>query len=97
MDMMMVFLNGTLSENIYMTQPPGYAKKEEHLVCKLKRSLYGLKQSPRCWIIVFKDHMESTGFKQSAADPCTFVRSKGSNLTIFAVYKDDLIIITKCS
>ena len=41
------FLNGVLDEEIYMAQPPGYIKDdEEHLVCKLKRTLYGLKQSP---------------------------------------------------
>eukprot|EP00731_Ephydatia_muelleri_P018948 Em0011g988a len=50
MDVVTAFLNGTLEEEIYMEQPPGYIKKgEEHLVCKLKKSIYGLKQSPRCW------------------------------------------------
>ena len=60
MDVVTAFLNGTLDEDIYMEQPPGYIKKgEEHLVCKLKRSLYGLKQSSRCWNTVFKQYMES--------------------------------------
>lgn len=50
MDVVTAFLNGTLGEEIYMDQPPGYIKKgEENLVCKLKRSIYGLKQSSRCW------------------------------------------------
>ena len=44
---------------------------------------------------VFKKHMESTNFKQCTADPCFFVRSEGTDLTIIAVYVDDLIIITK--
>ena len=60
MDVVTAFLNGTLDEDIYMEQPPGYIKKgEEHLVCKLKRSLYGLKQSSRCWNTVFKQLMDS--------------------------------------
>ena len=47
MDVVTAFLNGVLDEEIYMVQPPGYIKDdEEHLVCKLKRTLYGLKQSP---------------------------------------------------
>ena len=58
-------------EEIYMKQPPGYVKEgEEDLVCKLRKSLYGLKQSSRCWNTVFKEHMESINFRQCTADPC---------------------------
>ena len=96
LDVVTAFLNGTLEEEIYMEQPPGYTKGgEKNLVCKLKRSLYGLKQSSRCWNTVFKEYMESTNFKQCTADPCIFVRSEGTDLTIISVYVDDLIIITK--
>ena len=96
MDVVTAFLNGTLDEEIYMEQPPGYVKEGmECFVCKMKKSIYGLKQSPKCWNTVFKEHMESTNFKQCTADPCIFVRSKGTDLTIIAVYNDDLIIITK--
>ena len=96
MDVVTVFLNGTLDEEIYMEQPPGYIEKgEEHLVCKLKRSLYGLKQSSRCWSTVFKEYMESINFKPCTADPCIFVTGEGADLTIIAVYVDDLIAITK--
>ena len=96
MDVVTAFLNGTLDEEIYMEQPPGYIKKgEEHLVCKLKRSLYGLKQSSRCWNTIFKEYMESINFKPCTADPCIFVTGEGADLTIVAVYVDDLIVITK--
>ena len=75
-----------------MEQPPGYIEEgEEHLVCKLKRSLYGLKQSSRCWNTVFK----SINFKQRTADPCIFVTGEGADLTIVAIYVDNLIVITK--
>ena len=73
MDVVTAFLNGTLEEEIYMEQPPGYTKGgEKNLVYKLKRSLYGLKQSSRCWNTVFKEYMESTNFKQCTADTCIF-------------------------
>ena len=96
MDVVTAFLNGTLEEEIYMEQPPGYIKKgEEHLVCKLKKSIYGLKQSPRCWNKVFNEYMTSLSYEQCAADPCVLVRTEGTETTIIAAYVDDLIIIAK--
>ena len=96
MDVVTAFLNGTINEEIYMEQPPGYIKKgEKDLVCKLNRSIYGLKQSSRCWNTVFKQYMKSINFIQSIADPCIFISGEEANLTIIAVYVDDLIIITK--
>ena len=63
MDVVTAFLNGELSEEIYMQQPDGYViPGKEHLVCKLKKSLYGLKQSPRCWYNAFHMYVESIGF-----------------------------------
>ena len=55
MDVETAFLNGKLDEEIYMQQPEGYVKpREEHLACKLEKSLYGLKQSSRYWRKVLK-------------------------------------------
>ena len=96
MDVVTAFLNGTLDKDIYMAQPEGYVQQgKEHLVCKLKKSLYGLKQSPRCWNQAFTDFMESIGFKQSKADPCIYVRDTDITPCIIAVYVDDLIIAAK--
>ena len=95
MDVVTAFLNGTLDEEIYMQQPEGYIKPgSEHLVCKLERSLYGLKQSPRCWNKAFHNYLVKIGFKQTTADPCVYVR-EGNTLTIVAVYVDDLIILAE--
>ena len=97
MDVVTAFLNGTLEEEIYMQQPAGYVQPgKEEMVCKLKKSLYGLKQSPRCWNKAFKEHMKSANFKQSTADPCIFTKTEESGeITIVAVYVDDLIVATK--
>ena len=95
MDVVSAFLNGILDDEIYMQQPDGYVQLgKESLVCKLKKSLYGLKQSPRCWNKVFHEYMESIGFKQSTADPCVYVRST-ETLAVVAIYVDDLIIVTQ--
>ena len=96
MDVVTAFLNGELEEEIYMQQPEGYVESgNENLVCKLKKSIYGLKQSPRCWNQAFRKLMESLDFKQCQADPRIFIKgSEADKLTIIAVYVDDLIIIT---
>ena len=95
MDVVTAFLNGTLDEEIYMQQPDGYSQPgKEHLVCRLKRSLYGLKQSPRCWNTAFTDYLESISLVQSEADPCVFV-STVDTVTVGAVYVDDLVLIAK--
>lgn len=94
MDVVAAFLNGKMDEEIYVEQPDGYVvPRKENLVCKLKKSLLGLKQSPPCWYSAFREYVESTEFKQSDADPCVYVRTVGS-MTIVAVYVDDLILIT---
>jgi hypothetical protein len=96
MDVVTAFLNGTLDEEIYMEQPPSCIKKEEeHLVCKLKNSIYGLKQSPRCWNKIFNEYMTSLSYEQCTANPCVLVRTEGTETKIIAVYVDDLIIIAK--
>ena len=98
MDVVTAFLNGDLKEEIYMQQPPGYIQSgTEMLVCKLKKSLYGLKQSPRCWNEKLCEHLKSLEFKESAADPCIFIRQQEKELQIIAVYVDDLILLTKTS
>ena len=65
MDVATAFLNGDLKEEIYMQQPSGYIQPDKNgLVCKLKKSLYGLKQSPRCWNEKLCEHLKSLGSKK---------------------------------
>jgi len=68
MDVVTAFLNGSLEEEIYMTQPEGFVQPgNENLVCRLRKSLYGLKQSPRCWNKILHDYLVSLFFTQSKA------------------------------
>ena len=90
-DITTAFLNGVLEEEVYMYQPQEFvAKGQENLVCKLKRSLYGLKQSPRCWNSTLDEFLKQLGFVQSTSDPCIYVASDGELMV--GVYVDDIVI-----
>lgn len=74
MDVNTAFLHGELEEEVYMRQPEGFVVEgQEHLVCKLNKSLYGMKQSPRCWNYVLDEHLQSMGFVQTPSDNCIYV------------------------
>ena len=78
LDVTTAFLNGKLEEVVYMQQPEGFiADGQEHLVCRLKRSIYGLKQSPRCWNSTIDGYLKQLGFLQSNSDPCVYIAACG--------------------
>ena len=94
MDVKTAFLNGELEEDIYMTQPQGFEVKDfEHLACKLKKSLYGLKQSPRAWYQRIDAFFTKEGFTRSEADHSLYIKQTGEYLLIVLIYVDDLIIL----
>ena len=65
MDVKTTFLNGNLEEEVYMKQPKGFSSSEgEHLVCKLRKSMYGLKQASRQWYLKFHEVITSFGLKK---------------------------------
>ncbi|RVX08628.1 Retrovirus-related Pol polyprotein from transposon TNT 1-94 [Vitis vinifera] len=76
-DVKNVFLHGELSEEVYMDLPPGcmVSEKQCQKVCKLKKSLYGLKQSPRAWFGRFTKSMRVFGYRQSNSDHTLFLKS----------------------
>ena len=95
MDVVTAFLNGYLDEDIYMEQPPGYVKPgTENMVCHLKRSLYGLKQSPRCWNILLCEFLLELGFRQCKTDNCVFIMN--DPFIMLCVYVDDLVLMATC-
>jgi hypothetical protein len=94
MDVRTAFLYGELEEDIYMELPEGYGKEfKEGKALKLRKSLYGLKQSPRCWNSKVHEFMEQQGFKRLATDSAVYTKEKGKTQVILGVYVDDLLII----
>lgn len=74
MDVKTTFLHGNLEETIFMNKPEGFEYKSiKSLVCKLNKSLYGLKQSLRCWYMRFDDFITSISFSRSNFDPCVYI------------------------
>lgn len=99
MDVKTAFLNGDLDTEIYMRQPPGYVDKSHpDYVCKVKRSLYGLKQSARCWNAKIDGYLRETGYTRNPYDPCVYVKTvadtKGGKPKpiILILYVDDIVL-----
>ena len=93
MDVRSAYLNGIHTEEIYMKQPEGFInEKYPHRVCRLKKSLYGLKQSARCWHEALTEYLKDTGYVQSTADGCIYYFKKINNFLIMAVYVDDTVL-----
>ena len=90
MDIKTAYLNAILDEEVYMEQPEGYEVPGD-VVCKLKKSLYGLKQSGRNWHRCLSEHLEDLGFTKSTHDNCLYIRKQGNVLHYAAVWVDDLI------
>ena len=96
-DVKNAYLHGKLEEDIFMRQPPGYsvAGKEE-LVCKLDRSIYGLKQAARVWNATIKKVLIGLGFQQSEADACLFSMQLSNGERIYLlIYVDDMILVCR--
>ena len=92
-DVKNAFLHGDLKEEIYMYLPPGIpVTSKEGVVCKLRKSLYGLKQSPRAWFGRFAASMKKFGYVQSNSDHTLFLKRHKGKLTALIIYIDDMIV-----
>ena len=95
MDVKTAFLNGDLEEDVYMDQPVGFIEEgKEHMVCKLKKSIYGLKQASRQWYLKFNDTIVSFGFKENIVDRCIYLKVSGSKFIFLILYVDDILLAT---
>ncbi|PRQ31062.1 putative RNA-directed DNA polymerase [Rosa chinensis] len=92
-DVKNAFLHGDLHEEVYMDLPPGYGtSSKEQVVCKLKKSLYGLKQSPRAWFGRFTKFMKKIGYRQSNSDHTLFLKHQCGKVTALIIYVDDMVV-----
>ena len=94
MDVKTAFLNGFLEEEVYMSQPEGFiSKNKPNQVCKLKRSIYGLKQASRSWNIRFDETIKRFGFIKNVDEPCIYKKTSGSAIVFLVLYVDDILLI----
>jgi hypothetical protein len=92
MDVKSAFLNGPISEEVYVEQPPGFEDpKFLHHIYKLHKALYGLKQAPRAWYECLKEFLLKKAFEIGKADPTLFTRKQGNDLFVCQIYVDDII------
>ncbi|RVW42670.1 Retrovirus-related Pol polyprotein from transposon TNT 1-94 [Vitis vinifera] len=93
MDVKNAFLHGELEEEVYMKIPPGHPLcGDPSRVCKLNKSIYGLKQSPRAWHAKLSSTLEDLGFTRSSADSSLYVQTGQTEKLMVLIYVDDLII-----
>lgn len=93
-DVKNAFLHVKLSEEVYMDLPPGsmVSEKQCQKVCKLKKSLYGLKQSPRAWFGRFTKSMRAFGYRQCNSNHTLFLKKQHGKITTLIVYVDDMVV-----
>ncbi|GJT66678.1 putative ribonuclease H-like domain-containing protein [Tanacetum coccineum] len=92
MDVKSAFLYGTIKEEVYVTQPPGF-KDPGHpdKVYKVVKALYGLHQAPRAWYETLANYPLSNGFKRGKIDHTLFIKKKKGDILLVQVYVDDII------
>ena len=97
LDVKTAFLHEVLKEIVYMEQPEGYVKEgKEDQVCLLRKSLYGLKQSPREWNYRFHTFMVKQGYLRSEYDPCVYLKGlSAEDMVYLLLYVDDMLIASK--
>ena len=91
MDVKNAFLNGNLSEEVYMQPPPGLSI-ESNKVCHLRRAFYGLKQAPRVWFAKFSFTISRLGYMASHYDSTLFLHHTDKGTILLVLYVDDKII-----
>ena len=99
LDVKTVFLHSELEEEIARSQPEGFSEfGKGDMVCLLKKSLYGLKQSPRQWYKRFDEFMFKSGFKRSEYDSCVYYKILSEREYIYLLlYVDDMLVACKNS
>ena len=93
MDVKIAFLNGELDEEVYMIQPEGFTSIDESKVCKLQRSIYGLKQVSQSWNKYFDSCIRTFDFVRNEKEPCIYKWANGPVIVFLILYMDDILLI----
>jgi hypothetical protein len=94
MDVKTTFLNGNLTEDVYMTQPEDFVDlKHVGKICKLQKSIYGLKQTSQSWNLRFDEEVKEFGFIKSVEESCVYKKVSGSTVIFLVLYVDDILLI----
>ncbi|KAL0423376.1 UNVERIFIED_CONTAM: Retrovirus-related Pol polyprotein from transposon TNT 1-94 [Sesamum radiatum] len=95
MDLKTVFLNGYIQEEIFMDPLKGFTfVGEEQKVCRLQRSIYGLKQASRRWNTRFDEVIQGYDFIKNEHDPFAYKKISGSSIAYLVLYVDDNLLIS---
>nr|GEV68746.1 ribonuclease H-like domain, reverse transcriptase, RNA-dependent DNA polymerase [Tanacetum cinerariifolium] len=93
LDVKFAFLHRVLKEEVYVTQPKGFMKREDNgKVYRLIKALYGLRQAPHAWNINLDNTLKSLDFKKCALEHATYTKTSRDSTLLIGVYVDDLII-----
>lgn len=93
-DVKTAFLYGDLDEEVYMEQPPGFGEDSPNYICRLKKSLYGLRQAPRVWNQTLHKFLIKIGLERLDSDYGLYARKVGGEVTLLlTVYVDDLLLM----
>ena len=92
MDVKFAFLNGFISEEVYVKQPPSFENKNfPYHVFKFSKALYGLKQAPRAWYDRLSSFFLKNGYKRGKVDTTLFIMHEKHDFLIVQIYVDDII------
>ncbi|WVZ84211.1 hypothetical protein U9M48_031265 [Paspalum notatum var. saurae] len=93
LDVKNAFLHGTLTETVYCSQPAGFVDPAHpEMVCRLNKSLYGMKQAPRAWYSRFSTFLVTLGFTEAKSDTSLFVYCHGAETAYLLLYVDDIVL-----
>ena len=92
LDVNNAFLHGELNEEVYMALPPGVSSNKPNQVCKLHKSLYGLRQASRQWYEKLTTLLLSHNFKLAKGDHTLFIKKSDTSITALLIYVDDIIL-----
>ncbi|GKD99351.1 putative ribonuclease H-like domain-containing protein [Tanacetum coccineum] len=92
MDVKSAFLNGTIDEEVYVSQPPGFVDPDHpKKVYKVVKALYGLHQAPRAWYATLSTFLEEHGYRRGSIDKTLFIKKNKKDIMLVQVYVDDII------